>query len=330
MGVVLGAYGDSANMRPTLHNFDGYVTNGRWTRREPDSPMPRMWLLSSHIDASGGNLVARDADESGSFGLIAATLAGLAVVWVALGRTPRGVDPPVKPLPSAELAAPTSDIPDSPKLLLEHKLQVRRIIYDKFLIGLLLLAAGFLVNQRIEDYKASAVRAQYLLDKRLLAATEIRKSLTDVVTPLFVITQRACAGEKVEPEHPASARKALEHFAATLNSSTLLVKEDYMADAERVVSIFYGVVAHKCYADCSVRTFIDHVSQYVTDETREQVMAGGDASVIAPRGKSFKPLAWSNHDLQTKGNKAYMEMNFEEWRKSEGPAKPVAVCRGET
>lgn len=262
--------------------------------------------------------------------MLIAALTGLAVA--VLVRLKPGVGPQstVAPPPSEpEKAAkvPDGKMPEEAKVRLEHHLQVERLLLDKLLIGALLILAGYGVNVLVEGIKASATQTQYLLDKRLDAAMKIRAALTAVTDPLQEITLRACAGSGEPAQLEASTRLALGGLITVLNSSSLLLKEEYLTDAERAISILQGTVAHDCYSSCDVRLFIDHVSQYVTDETKEQIMPGRP-EVIAPRGTSFKPLSWSERDLRHHGNKRFMEQNFIEWRKKQVAPSPLAqICR---
>ncbi|MDM0032363.1 hypothetical protein QTI33_09525 [Variovorax sp. J22P271] len=261
--------------------------------------------------------------------ILLAALAGMFATGLALITPARDAPLPISPSPErgAAPAVPDAKMPEEMKLRLEHHLQVERLILDKLLIGLLLIVAGYGVNSLIESYKATAAQSHYFLDKRLAAAIEIRKRLTGVVDPLLEITLSRCTGAIESTELVESTRSGLGALTNTLNSNSLFLKEDYKVEAERAISIFRGTLAQACFESCDMREFIDQVSQYVTDETREQVIPGGGAAVMAPRGRSFKPVAWTGTHLQREGNSAFMVANFKAWSERQAAPSPVhRVC----
>lgn len=260
--------------------------------------------------------------------LLSGAVAALAVSAL-LSRAPPsnvgGAAPLTDPttLPSAD-----GEIPEAPKLLFEHRLQVRRLVYDRVIFGLLLVLAGFLTNGLIETYKAKATQSQFYLDKRMELTLEIRRSLTEVVHPLFKITGAACSNRKESGVDRADLNAALTRFANTVNSSAILLDEAYTERTDRALNLLKGIADSQCYASCDVRMFISHVSQYVTDDTREQLSARSPPRVLPSRETSFSPSPWPKQQIERAGTVAYMEKNYSEWliiQRLTPPAKPV--CR---
>lgn len=60
------------------------------------------------------------------------------------------------------------------KLNFEHKLEIRRILIEKFLIAVILLIAAFLANMLVEKYKNNLIEKRFLLEKRLVAIDKLR------------------------------------------------------------------------------------------------------------------------------------------------------------
>ncbi|MDM0025917.1 hypothetical protein [Variovorax saccharolyticus] len=276
-------------------------------------------------------MAQRQVEGSPGSRLLVAALAGLVAAGLALLKPARGA--PVPEVPSAHpVTGPgvaDAKMPEELKLRLEHHLQIERIIFDKLLIGLLLVVAGFGVNVLVEGIKAAAAQTQYLLDKRLDAAMAVRASLDAVTAPLYQITLDACEQNKENEENEDLAEKALAELRKIINTNSLLFDEQYMNDAEGAVAVLDGVLGQDCYARCDVTEFIEQVSQYLTDESRQQVMPGGNAAVIAPRGKSFKPLAWTPEGLRSMKTSGYMNKNYEAWRTRQGsvPEPTEPICR---
>lgn len=71
------------------------------------------------------------------------------------------------------------------KIFLEHRLEVRRILLEKLLLGGLVLAAAVSGNYLIEVYKSDSEQSRFLFEERLEKLTELRADYGALVEEFF-------------------------------------------------------------------------------------------------------------------------------------------------
>lgn len=204
---------------------------------------------------------------------------------------------------------PPAEPPEAPKLRFEHSLQVRRIWLDRMLIGALLAVAGLVANVVLEKYKADRGQSQFYLDKRLAAATEVRRALTEVTTALFKISEAPCLVKPFDPVELQRLRDALSKLVGELNSSSILFDEVYLAEANRAINIFAGVAAGPSALSCDARPFLAEIARYLTHQTKRQVAP----DALQP-WRGFVLLNLSTEDMDRMGANEYYSKNFARWR----------------
>jgi hypothetical protein len=248
--------------------------------------------------------------------------AGLLVLFAKLlfsdRRAPSaGVDPPSAETPTEAAPEAPATLPEADKLMLDHKLQVRRLWLDRCLIGLLLVVAGLGANWFIERYKGKVTENQFYLTKRLETATVISKGFADVTPPLYKITEAACHRRDEPKSAQSELDSALDRVVNTIDASGLLLDAEYNLIAERAIRILDGAANSDCYASCDVSRFIAQLGQFMTDATRQQITPNDAVSRIARPGKTLPPLPWPIKDIDRAGNKQYFARNLESWIENE-------------
>ncbi|MNK97269.1 hypothetical protein D3C87_1175910 [compost metagenome] len=196
----------------------------------------------------------------------------------------------------------------SPKerVLLEHRLGIRRLLIDRLLIGLLLALAAFLASVAIENFKAKASDSRYFLEKRLEAGTEVRSHLTKLTSAAFKQTVAACDSSRIRLSAD-EFRLAVTGLVNQLNSSSLLFSKDYLADAYWVVNLFAGA-ADTSSISCDSRYFFDEIADYFTERTKNEVHGTVNS------WKGFQPLKFDRETMDQTGTSEYFQMNLAAWR----------------
>jgi len=217
---------------------------------------------------------------------------------------------------------PPVEPPEAPRLRFEHALQVRRIWLDRMLIGALLVIAGLVANVVLEKYKADRGQSQFFLDKRLAAATEARRALTDVTSSLFKVSEAPCTLIPIDPAELQRLREAIAKLASALNSNSLLFDESYLAQSNRGINIFIGVATKPAALTCDARTFLAEVARYMTHQTKRQV-----APDAHPAWDRFVPLALLAEDIDKIGADSYFVKNLEAWHASRAGSSSAPAKR---
>ncbi len=203
------------------------------------------------------------------------------------------------------------------KVLLEHKLSVRRILLDRLLIGLLLALAALLASLAVEHYKAKAVERQYFLTKRLEAATQLRAAMSEVTSAAFAQTLAPCTLDPAGRPPTARLKSAVDALVEKANSSAVLLSDDYRSRLDLITNIFYGAVAGQPAIACDSRYFFNDIADYFTEATRIEVLGSG-----AMTWNRYTPLVVTKEAMDADGADKYFVRNQESWRKSR-PKSPA-------
>lgn len=195
------------------------------------------------------------------------------------------------------------------KIALEHKLSVKRMVIDKVLLGLLVGLAGVAANLLIENFKARTTEAQFFLEQRHAAATNFRKTLSEIVRESLRQTEFPCTLDPSSRDiDRAPILKAVSIAVDQLDSSSLLFSRDYLERVDRVLNIFGGVAAKDVKITCNHRLFFLELADYATYLTRQEV------SLDRPsRWNGFVPAIVSREELEHMGSIEYQELNFQKW-----------------
>lgn len=214
---------------------------------------------------------------------------------------------------------------DADKLLYEHKLQKKRIWLDRALIGLLLVVATFSTALLVEMYKSDSTQIQFFLDKRLGAATEVRRALSEVTTPMFPLVDQVCHGHAYSTKDRDVTFASVSKLAHALNSSSILLDDAYQTEMHRGYVLLYAIAEDPCRAKCNATLFVSDISLYMTDVTRRKVLPkvsrfgrltawllGNQVPQDVP-ASPFIPAGDSIREIDDMGAEGYFTKNFQAW-----------------
>ena len=195
------------------------------------------------------------------------------------------------------------------KVLLEHRLGVRRLLIDRLLIGLLLALAAFWASVAIEQFRANASDSRYFLEKRLEAGSMVRARFTALTSAAFQQTVAACSLQRNHPP-PDQFKSAVVDLIQQLNSSALLFSKEYLEDSHLVVNLFSGAASELSFISCDSRYFFDEVSNYFTERTKNEVHGSTNS------WKGFQPVKVDQETLDRTGSSEYFKINLVAWREN--------------
>lgn len=132
------------------------------------------------------------------------------------------------------------------KLDHDHKLQLKRICLDKFLIGVLVIVFGFVANMVIETFKSDLVQQRFLLENRLSALQEMRLAFS------AVSKQSLAHAALDEKKDIGEYGKALDNFVNITNKSAMLFSDAFG------VSVSHHMLMHAAIVNGSRTLKEDH------------------------------------------------------------------------
>lgn len=213
---------------------------------------------------------------------------------------------------SEELNSPTREpLTAMQKVLLEHKLTVRRILLDRLLIGLLLVLAALLASLTVERYKAKAAEKLQFLDRRHEAASQIRLAMTAVTSAAFAQTLAPCALDLANRPPTDKLKLAVTDLMEKGNSASILLSDIYRSRLDLIANIFHGAAANQSAIACDSRYFFNDVADYFTEATRIEIL--GSEEMLWSK---HTPLSMTKEQMDAFGAREYFVRSQENWRKS--------------
>lgn len=214
---------------------------------------------------------------------------------------------------------PSSDPAEERRILLDHKLQLRRLFVDRLLIGVLLLFAGFISSILVEQYRAASTQKQFFLERRLTAANKVREGLSAITGSYFKLSVWPCELTPISPADVTALRTAIDELTRTLNSASILFGAEYLSTARQVLNIFKGIATSPAPPPCEARDFVSDTADYFTYMTRRELKA-----LDEPAWDGFVPIKMSQQEINEIGAVEYFKRNLAQWqqmRKAQPPQK---------
>ncbi|MBI4632693.1 MAG: hypothetical protein HY742_02210 [Deltaproteobacteria bacterium] len=198
------------------------------------------------------------------------------------------------------------------KLRYALRLDIRRMIVDKLLLGLVIIAVGFFANIALEKYRSGLTEAKFLLEKRLEAVQAICGAYSD----MFNTYDEATVGE--EP-----AKKAKEKFIRQTSSFQQLstrwnatLSKEFCLQLNYFEWIYIALQEHldtKKY-----RNFIFDLNDHFHSLCKREI--GSEKGI--PSGE-FTFERWTFQQGETKGARAFLKVNYEKWIRTKEKASPA-------
>lgn len=109
------------------------------------------------------------------------------------------------------------------KILLDHKLQVRRIFLDKLLLSLVIAAVAVIGNYLLERYKSYLTKERFLFEERLDVVEEIREQYDK----LIIFNGNLLLRENSSKENKREYNDAVSRFAKLIDRKGVVLDGGY-------------------------------------------------------------------------------------------------------
>ncbi len=200
------------------------------------------------------------------------------------------------------------------KAQFEHTLELKRILIEKVLLGVLIGIAVLGANFLLERFKSDLSRERFLLESRMAAIQALRDSYGSLHNHVLHIAQ----DEPKEAEKRRAAHKAeLEKFVMLVNRSSLLFPPGFNDAMAQQVWI-HAAISKGAAMNVERWQFLAEVSNCFEEITRLVVTE----EALGTRLTGFQLEMWSAEEIDTKGSGAYFDANYEKWQKSRKAQRP--------
>jgi hypothetical protein len=205
------------------------------------------------------------------------------------------------------------------KLKYAFRLDMKKMIVDKLLLGLVILTVGFFANMAIERYRSSLTEAKFLLEKRLEAVQAICKAYSDMFNTYDEATVVRKPVKKVKERfvrQTSSFQESATRWGVTL-SKEFSLQLNYFA---------WIYIALQEHLDTEkYRDFVFDLNEHFHLLCRREI---GTEKGMEPGGFSFE--RWTFRQGETEGALAFLEVNYRKWMKAKGEAhagrNPIRPC----
>ena len=200
------------------------------------------------------------------------------------------------------------------KLHLEHRLEMHRIVLDKFLFGLVFIGLGWLGSHALEGYKARETARQFFLEQRYNAIKETRSTFSGVTQAFFQMTNDVCKGKNPTNEQRDNVRTEIKKFTLSLNDSSVLFDKDYNQASSSVVNVFWGMNAQNYVFTWEHREFANAISLYFTNINISALESSHKFGEMQVKG-AFQPQYREPGTLDAMGVETYSREAYDSFAK---------------
>jgi len=189
----------------------------------------------------------------------------------------------------------------------EHRLEVRKMVIDKLLLGIVVLALGFFADMAIENYRRHSTEQQFFLEQKVDAVKNIRKAyaaMNDAFDAFTLVSTRL-------EDYREKFKTAIDRYNLTATEYGVLLSPQYLHNLDYHLWIyeamdFEDVAKQKQYREF----FYDLNNQFQTVTKIELgVLDRKDANV-------FAFVEWSFKQADTLGAQSFFQANYKKWHES--------------
>lgn len=194
--------------------------------------------------------------------------------------------------------------PDKQKALFTHKLEIRKLIYDKVLFGLIILVIGFMANLLIEQYRSKSIKDRFILEKRLEAVQNISRA--------YMKMHNAFDNLSLQTEMDAGDHYLLENvtqeFISDWTEWGIILSGDFRSKLDYLTWIYIGLGSYSLPELKKYRPFLIELYYKFISMCNQEL--GFSKTSGQP---SFQFVEWSVFKADTLGAQAFLEANYQKW-----------------
>lgn len=193
------------------------------------------------------------------------------------------------------------------RLLFDHRLSLRRIFFEKFLIAIILVIAAIAGNFLIEKYKSESTQAQFLLEKKLSSVYDLRIPYSELTRIYYDISEQSCSSKKIKKEDVESLQEKIRKTMNSINEESILFSYDFQESARLVLNLHLGIAYQSDPRFCEYRAFVSDISNHLTANLREEL------GLSNFENKTYRPIKKGKEQLDKMGVENYLQDNLEKW-----------------
>ena|GEM_PF-3081079 len=193
-----------------------------------------------------------------------------------------------------------------------HRLEIRRIWLDRFLLAILIGLAGLIGNFIFEGYKSDLAKTQFLLESRLEALKDIRVSFSKLIPHAYAeLTRRGSAQSRANDQ---AYRQDVNEFMHTINRWGFLFTDAFTHE------LTHHAWLHQAIAGPDIELAIEHwgflmdTVQAFDASTRRALNVEVLGTPPETKVDRFRLRLWRSEDVLVKGAAEVFRDNFSKWQ----------------
>ncbi|MBV5303294.1 MAG: hypothetical protein JZU70_03710 [Chlorobium sp.] len=204
------------------------------------------------------------------------------------------------------------------KALFSHRLEIRRIFIDKFLIGSFIALFFFIGNLVIEDYRRGAQKREFYTQKRIEAVVPIREAYTVMFDKFDSST--VSYTEKIN-NLPPEYSKLTDAFVKALAKWNVVLSDEFREEAEYQSWIFeeFNQLDFTKGAKINKDSTINEIKRYRQFSNELNItfdaLCRQELGIVEDKKITlFKLEKWSKKKAEEQGAERYLQVNFKKWK----------------
>lgn len=186
-----------------------------------------------------------------------------------------------------------------------HKLEIRKIVLDKLLVGALVIIVGFAANFAIERYRVQSTKERFLLEKRLEAIQLITNAYMSMQNNFDSSMNKSYIsdGDKIK------LRKDVDDFISVWTQNCVILSEHFTLQMDFVTWNYIALASLDLEIMKQYKEYFFDVYYKFYALTREELDLPEKSTLV-----SFEFLPWSVNKANDLGPQSYLEENFKQWQ----------------
>jgi hypothetical protein len=193
--------------------------------------------------------------------------------------------------------------------LLKHKLEFRRIIFEKVLLGAIVVLLGLSANIVVENYRAKLTQQKFYIEKKFEALTKINESYNKMTLELFNMTNPQITNKFLFSKE---FNKISDEFNKVFGCWSVILSEKFTNQTIYHYWIYVGINNERSASNFS--GFRDFVSSYLMGSygnlLEHELNQDNEIDNIG-----FQLDEWSYDKIDKKGAQSYAISQLNKWKK---------------
>jgi hypothetical protein len=193
------------------------------------------------------------------------------------------------------------------KIWYSHKLEVRRMLYEKLLLGAIIAIVGLFANMFFEKYKDQLGQERFIQEKKLEAISEVRISFNDLHSTYMNWTVNDC--RDIPADYNDQYLKLVNNYIAVINKNSLLLSKSFLdKQVSYVLWIYQGIYYSDIAKSVNYREFAFDVADAFDCECRIQL---GFKTPTNYKPFKFVDATWA--EVENMRINSYFMENYIKW-----------------